>query len=179
MKLCPVPGIDKSLRKVFKKVGSKLAFKAPRNLASVLTSRNKPQLPPNKKVGVYFTPTDCDMGYTGETGKMITTRTKQHEKAIFDVNRKDAIAAHVCDCHACDCDNKLDRTQVVAVEPNYYRRKVRESLEIRRLKTGPADDRGLNKDLGDYVTTSTWNPLFEQINSDPRAKIKTFESMTN
>ena len=110
---------------------------------------------------------------------MITTRTKHHEKAILDINRKDAIAAHICDCDTCDCDDRLDRTQVVAVESNYYRRKVRESLEIRRLKTGPAENRGLNKDLGDYVTTSTWNPLLEQINSDPRATIKTFESMTN
>ena len=174
-----VPGIDKSLRKVFRKAGCKLAFKAPRNLGSILTSANKPQLPPNKEVGVYFTPTDCAKGYTGETGKLITSRTKEHEKAIFDCNDKDAIAAHICDCQNCDCNKRLDRTQVVAVEPIWYRRKVREALEIRRLKTGPNDDRGLNKDLGDYVTTSTWNSLFEQINSDPRAKVKTFESMTN
>ena len=174
-----VPGIDKSLRKVFRKAGCKLAFKAPRNLGSILTSMNKPQLPPNKRVGVYFTPTDCIRGYTGETGKLIDSRNTEHEKAIFDANRKDAIAAHVCDCDVCDCDKKLDRTQVLAVEPVWYRRKVRESLEIRRLKTGPGEERGLNKDLGDYVTTSTWNSLFEQINADPRSKIKTFESMTN
>ena len=110
---------------------------------------------------------------------MIDSRNTQHEKAIFDANRKDAIAAHVCDCDVCDCDKKLDRTQVLAVEPVWYRRKVRESLEIRRLKTGPDEERGLNKDLGDYVTTSTWNPLFEQNNSDPRSKVKTFESMTS
>ena len=116
-----VPGIDKSLRKVFKKAGCKLAFKAPRNLASILTSMNKPQLPPNKKVGVYFTPTDCVKGYTGETGKLIDSRNTQHEKAIFDANRKDTIAAHVCDCDVCDCDRKLDRTQVLAVEPVWYR----------------------------------------------------------
>ena len=65
----------------------------------------------------------------------------------------------------------------VSVGDEYIHQEIR--LEIRRLKTGPNEDRGLNKDLGDYVTTSTWNPLFEQINSDPRAKVKTFESMTN
>ena len=44
------PGIDKSLCKVFKKAGCELAFKAPRNLGSILTAMNKPQLPPNKKL---------------------------------------------------------------------------------------------------------------------------------
>ena len=110
---------------------------------------------------------------------MIESRNTQHKKAIFHANRNDAIAAHVFDCDVCDCDIKLDRTQVLAVKPVWYRQKVRESLKIRRLKTGPDEERGLNKDLGDYVTTTTWNPLFEQINADPRSKIKTFESMTN
>ena len=92
---------------------------------------------------------------------MIESRNTQLEKAIFDANRKDAIAAHVCECNICDCEKKLDRTQILAVEPVWYRRKVCKSLEIRRLKTGPGEERSLNKDLGDYVTTSTWNPLID------------------
>ena len=95
---------------------------------------------------------------------------------MFEGNVKnDAIAAHTS---VCGCEARFDETQVVAVEPVWFRRKVREALEIRRLQTGPNDTNGINKDNGDYVTTSTWKPLFNQINSDSRAKIKTFESMT-
>ena len=172
-----VPGIDGPLRKAFRRAGCKLAFKAPRNLSSILTSGNKPKLPPNSSQGVYFTPTGCIRGYTGETGKMILTRNGEHAKAIFTGDSKnDALAAHKEDCQ---CSDRLDETQVIAVEPVWYRRKVREALEIRRLKTGPDEDRGLNKDNGDYVTTSTWNNLFNQINNDPRSYVKTFESMTS
>ena len=68
-------------------------------------------------------------------------------------------------------------TRTVAVEPTWYRRyeKVREALEIRRLKTGPDEETGINRDLGDYVTTNTWSSLFTKIN---RCKdIPTFKSM--
>ena len=172
-----VPGIDRPLRKAFRKAGCKLAFKAPRNLSSILTSSNKPKLPPNSQQGVYFVPTGCQKGYTGETGKKTSTRTNEHAKAIFDGDAKSsALAAHK---ENCACDDRLDDTQVIAVEPVWYRRKVREALEIRRLRTGPNDEQGLNQNLGDYVTTSSWNDLFTQINTDPRSHVKTFESMTS
>ena len=172
-----VPGLSGPLKKAFRKAGCKLAFKAPRNLSSILTSRNKPLLPPNSKPGVYFTPTGCKKGYTGETGKQTDTRKTEHAKAIFTGDVKnDALAAH---SSVCDCTDRLEETQMLAVEPVWYRRKVREALEIRRLKTGPNDEHGINKDNGDYVTTNTWDPLFNQINLDSRANVKTFESMTN
>ena len=72
-----IPGISQQLKKVFKKAGCKLAFKSPRNLCSILTTRNKPQLPPNSHPGVYFIPTECKKGYTGET--------KKHEKAAKSI----------------------------------------------------------------------------------------------
>ena len=171
-----VPGLDGPLKKAFRKAGCKLAFKAPRNLSSILTSNNKPKLSPNSNQGVYFTPTGCNRGYTGETGKQIDTRNNEHAKAVFNGDVKtDAIAAHAS---VCGCQVRFDDTQVLAVEPVWFRRKVREALEIRRLQTGPNDTHGINKDNGDYVTTSTWKPLFNQINSDNRVNIKTFESMT-
>ena len=66
-------------------------------------------------------------------------------------------------------------TKTVAVEPTWYRRKVREALEIRRLKTGPEEETGINRDLGDYVTTNTWSSLFTKINRNK--DIPTFDSM--
>ena len=170
-----IPGISQQLKKVFKKAGCKLSFKSPQNLSSILTTRNKPKLPSNSKPGVYFIPTECRKGYTGETKKRISTRDVEHQKAVFkgDVEH-DAMAAHSDEC---DCKINWEGTTTIAIEPVWFRRKVRESLEIRRLKTGPDDPNGINQDKGDYVTTNTWNALFDQINRDKKSGVRTFESM--
>ena len=47
-----------------------------------------------------------------------------------------------------------------------YKRKVREALEINRLKTLNETDKMfevLNRDNGEYVTTNSWKPLFRKI----------------
>ena len=158
-----IPGLSQKLKKSFKKVGCEISFKAPRNLNSILTSKNKPQLPPNSQPGVYFISTGCKSGYTGETKKQIRTRNTEHEKAVFkgDVEN-DALAAH---SQTCECNIDWEHTETIAIEPVWFRRKVREALEIRRLKTGPEESNGLNRDNGDYVTTNTWKTLFDKINS--------------
>ena len=170
-----IPGLSQKLQKVFKNAGCKVSFKSPRNLESILTSRNKPKLPPNSQPGVYFVPTGCGSGYTGESKKQIRTRNLEHEKAVFKGDTKnDAIAEHK---DSCDCQMDWEAVKTLAVEPIWFKRKVREALEIRRLKTGPEETKGLNRDLGDYVTTSTWSTLFNKIND---MKIEpTFESMTS
>ena len=58
---------------------------------------------------------------------------------------------------------------VLRVNPvisSMYKRKVREALEINRLKTLNETDKTfkvLNRDNGDYVTTNSWKPLFRKI----------------
>ena len=52
--------------------------------------------------------------------------------------------------------------RTIAVMLNMYKRKVREALEINRLKTLNETDKTfkvLNRDNGDYVTTNSWKPL--------------------
>ena len=169
-----IPGLSQKLKKVFRKADCSVAFKSPRNLESILTSKNKPQLPPNSQPGVYFVPTGCQSGYTGETKKRISTRNTEHEKAVFTGYTKDAIAEHK---ESCDCPMDWEKTKTIAVEPIFFRRKVREALEIRRLKCGPENTKGLNRDLGDYVTTNTWSTLFDKVNI--MKKTPTFESMTS
>lgn len=124
---------------------------------------------------MYFIPTGCKAGYTGETKKRVKTRNQEHEKAVFcgDVTN-DAIAEHK---DSCNCQMDWQKTKTLAVEPIWFRRKVREALEIRRLKSGPEHSKGLNRDYGDYVTTNTWSTVFDKVN-----KLKntpTFESMTS
>ena len=170
-----VPGLSQKLKKIFRKADCVISFKSPRNLESILTSKNKPQLPRNSQPGVYFVPTGCRSGYTGETKKQVRTRNTEHEEAVFKGETKnDAIAEHQA---SCNCTIDFEKTKTVAVEPVWFRRKVREALEIRRLKTGPQQSTGLNRDLGDYVTSNTWSALLDKVNTMHRTP--TFESMTS
>ena len=167
-----IPGLSQKLKKAFRKAECTISFKSPRNLESILTSKNKPEMPPNSQPGVYFVPTGCKKGYTGETKKQILTRNREHEKSLFKNDKADAIAEHQ---DKCGCEIDLTLTKTIAVEPTWYRRKVREALEIRRLKTGPEEETGINRDLGDYVTTNTWSSLFTKINRNK--DVPTFNSM--
>ena len=170
-----IPGLSQKLKKVFKRANCQVSFKSPRNLESILTSKNKPKLPVNSQPGVYFVPTECKAGYTGETKKKVSTRNTEHEKSVFEGDyENDAIAEH---SQTCPCTIKWENTKTLAVEPIWFRRKVRESLEIRRLKTGPGNTKGLNRDNGDYVTTDTWIPLLDKVNLNKY--VRTFESMTS
>ena len=58
-------------------------FKSGRTLQSVFTSRNKSKLPKNSYPGVYKAPCECGGNYIGNTGKRVTSRGTEHEKAIF------------------------------------------------------------------------------------------------
>ena len=91
--------IEPKTEEIFKKVGCNVSFKSPRNLNSILTSRNKPKLSPNSHPGVYFIPSSCNKGYTGETKKRVNTRNIEHQKAVFkgDVCN-DALAEHDQSC---------------------------------------------------------------------------------
>ena len=171
------PGLSGTLKKIFRKAGYKVAFKSPPNLGSILTRNIKPKLPKNCSPGVYFSPMGCNKAYTGETKKQIATRTKEHEKAVFlEDTAHDAIAAHQAEC---GCEVDLTRTKVLAKETKWFPRKVREALEIRRLKTGPAEAHGANQDMGDYVTTAHWDDLFEVINRNRKSDVRTFEDLMN
>ena len=169
-----IPGLSQKLKKAFKQADCTVSFKSPRNLESILTCKNKPQLPKNSQPGVYFTSTGCGKGYTGETKKQIKTRTIEHKKAVFkgDV-AEDAFAEHK---EHCNCTINWKDTKTLAIEPIWFKRKVRESLEVRRLKTGPNEPNGLNRDLGDYVTTEMWSSLLAKVNSIQG--VPTFKSLT-
>ena len=108
---------------------------------------------------------------------VFSKRFDMHEKAIFNGDVEwDALAEHK---ETCNCEIKWENVKTLSVEPVWFRRKVREALEIRRLGTGPGKPNGLNRDDGDYVTTNTWTIVFDKINSKQHLTIGTFESMTS
>ena len=80
---------------------------------------------------------------------------------MFTGNWKDSgLAEHSKNCHE---QIEWNNVKTLSTIPNYYERTIRESLEIRLRKTGPNNTYGLNRDYGKYVTTNSWQPLFDQL----------------
>lgn len=87
------------MKKAFEKSGYKTVFKSNKNLKHILTSKNKPKLPPNSYPGIYKLNCSCGKKYVGETKLKIQSRIKQHKKASFlGQYEKLAIAEHQKDC---------------------------------------------------------------------------------
>ena len=85
---------------------------------------------------------------TWETRATIKTRIKQHKKAVFE-NKKSDSALHA---DMFQGDIQWDSVSILASENQFFRRSVREFLEIQRQRTLPGE--GLNKDIGRYVKTN-------------------------
>ena len=91
--------------------------------------------------------------YVGETGANIKTRINQHQKASFDGKIADsALAEHD---HTYNGAINWDDIKILSREDQYYRRCIRESLEIGKEKTQPGSLSGLNRDSGKYVETNS------------------------
>lgn len=160
VKLPWIPQLGPKLRKIFKKHNIKTVFSSTPNLKSILCN-NKSKLPVNSGTGVYKLDCTCGSTYIGETKKRIATRLTEHKRDIK--NKKWASTG--CSEHARDCDGEFNWNENVtlALESNYHHRKIREALEIRRCKTGPDQQKGLNRDLGNVAFTNSWNALFKKL----------------
>ena len=153
-----IPGVSTKLKRAFKKENIKVAFKSGKNLQDILCKKNKSTLPPLSSPGVYKVSCSCGKAYVGETGACIKTRIKQHQKATFEDKVNDsAIAEHHHDCRK---EILWEETKQLSSESNYFKRKIREALEIQKRQT---HTHGINKDNGTYVTTQSWIPLLHRI----------------
>ena len=52
---------------------------------------------------------------------------------------------------------------MISTEPRYFKRCIREALEIQKEEIGPRKDKIINREAGQYVTTKTWLSLLEKI----------------
>ncbi|XP_065662967.1 uncharacterized protein LOC136085574 [Hydra vulgaris] len=152
-----VPKLSNQLKQIFKSVGYTPVFKSPKNLQQLITQKNKPRLPNDSYPGVYKLECSCGKLYVGETKLKVSTRICQHQKHTFEGKWKNStVAGHSRNCHGAFGWNN---NNTVKVEEDYFKRKVRESLEIQFHQCSPGEG-GLNEDDGDYVTSSFWKPYF-------------------
>ena len=149
--------------------GINLVTRPGTKLKDVLCAPNKTRHDPITKPGVYRLRCPCSpkAQYIGQTIRPITTRGKEHEKAA---NTGNWHHSGICQ-HKQACPEPVNwEPEVIASLTNKNKRKltydlkVREALEIRRHNSGPGA--GLNEDLGAYVKTSMWNPVFHHMRND-------------
>ena len=156
-----IPGVSPRLKKVYRKAGYKVVFKSGKNLCSILTAKNKMKLPENSFPGIYTIPCSCGIPpYRGETKKKVATRLTEHEDYIKK-NQTDqsGVALHSSTCTG---TINFENARTVAVQPNKFLRKVRETLEIQKYDCHYING-GMNPDKGQYVTTKFWIPLMKYL----------------
>ena len=156
-----IPGVSTRLKKVYRKAGYKVVFKSGKSLGSILTSKNKMKLPKNSFPGNYTIPCSCGVpAYRGETKKKVLTRVKEHEEYIRkNQSEKSGVAYH---SSICTGTIEFDKARTVAVQPNAFLRKVRETLEIQKYDCHYIKG-GMNPDKGQYVTTKFWIPFMKYL----------------
>ena len=151
-KLPWIPNISPKIKREFKKIGKDIAFTSGKNL---------PKLLPNSQPGVYQLDCSCNGKYIGESKKRVLTRCIEHQQDSMSGKWESSGATE----HTKECHGQFDwlHPKTVRISPYMYERKIRETLEINKLKTVNEKDKNftvLNRDNGDYVTTNSWKPLF-------------------
>ena len=96
----------------------------------------------------------CGKSYIGETGRSLQKSLKEHGADIkHERLRTSALAEHSSKTKH---QVRLEDAKIIAREDHYYRRKVREALEIKK------HPKNLNRD-GGYEISDSWRPLLRQI----------------
>ena len=104
--------------------------------------------------GVYKTPCSCGDAYIGETGRSIEIRLKEHSADLRHERIKNsAIAEH---SHKTKHHISLENSIVLAIVPNYYRRKVREAIEIEKCV------KNFNREDG-LKLKEAWKPIIKKL----------------
>ena len=152
-----IPGVSPQLRRVYKKAGIKVVFRAGANLRNILTAKNKTKLPKNSHPGVYRIPCSDHPDknpYIEETKLKVNTRLRQHYDDVINGKTKPSGVVH----HAKSCKGVIDWEMATTLkrEARRFPRKVREALEIQFHDSEP-DNGGMNLDNGQYVTNNSGN----------------------
>ena len=80
----------------------------------------------------------------------------EHEKVIFKGRwEKSGASEHA---KVCSQSFQWNEANTITVESNYFRRKIREALEIRKQRR-TTDVKSLNRDQGNILTNSAWDVL--------------------
>jgi hypothetical protein len=101
---------------------------------------------------VYQVPMEpCGKVYIGETGRTLKTRISEHRNALKNLSlERSGVAEH---CLSCGCRPKFEDTTILAQEPNAYKRKIRETIEMEKVGSSNVGSKSI--DIG-----QVWNQAF-------------------
>ena len=137
-----------------------MAFTPPNTIRGFIDSAKDP-VDPKQQKGVYEILCSCNNVYIGEIGRSLQTRLKEHSANIVHNHiKKSALAEH---SHNTSHQICMEKASLIAREEHYYKRRVRESLEIEKR------DKTLNKDDG-LKLNELWRPTINQIKRIYRLK---------
>jgi hypothetical protein len=121
----------------------------------------KDKIPRVLHEGVYQLQCSCGKSYTGQTGRSIKTRIREHERATEKKQfRLSAVSEHVWSEPEHTVD--FEKPKVICYESRYYPRIIREAIEI----TKQPDN--FNRE-DSYTLANTWKRLFVGPKDNPSA----------
>ena len=150
----------KHLTDVFKSNGYPKGF-IRRAITKTAPSKRKEQLEPKATVSIpyvrgrgviYRIPCqDCGKSYIGETGRTLKVRLTEHKRYCHngETNRSGVSQHTLVDNHRID----WEKSTVIAKEPNYYKRRIKEALFIRKFNN-------MNQDQG-LAVSPIWSVPFQ------------------
>ena len=130
-----IAGLSEELQRVFKNHGVSVYHKPTNTLRSLLVKPKDKQNKKDKCGTVYMVTCSCDDLYVGETARALGKRFTEHTSS----DKQSAVLEHL---RTSGHSLSFDDVSVLANEPNYHSRKVREAVEI--FKNKPQ----LNRDQG-------------------------------
>ena len=154
-------GVTYKLKRALKKAGCNTYITAGQKLQNVLCSKNKSKTDPLARKGVYrYVCAPCKKTYVGETARSFKIRHGEHMKAAETGKWSHSGLTQ----HMQHCNGPIEGPETLCTANSKYKGalkhdlRVKEALYIRRLNCGP--NKGMNEDMGSYVTTTQWAPVF-------------------
>ena len=140
-----VPGVTEALQRLVRPYGIQAHAKPYNTIRSMVVSPKDRTKPLERAHTVYhISCADCDSQYTGETAQPLAARLSQHKRESSPVGRHMKSAGHNID---------WDNTQILDREANWFRRGVKEAIQIRRKRPD------LNLDQGRHILPRCWDTL--------------------
>ena len=155
-----VKGVSEKLRAAFGRFKTPVYFKPTNTLRQQLV-HPKDKLGKEKIVGpVYHIPCgNCEDDYIGESERSLKARFDEHKRPS---STSSEVSKHI---HASSKPHSIDleSTNILAVEPKWFERGVKEAIYIRAMSPS------LNRDGGRYQLPPIWDNVI-RTNIKPRAR---------
>ena len=99
---------------------------------------------------VYCIPCDSGRVFIGETGRCLSVRISEHKRAVLHLDKRNALAVHMSD----HMDHRIlwEESAIIEFETNWYQRKIKEAIWIKRTANPLNTDPGLS-------LNKTWNTM--------------------